>query len=126
MTLTILHFSSSGRSRFHFKPSTSILITLTGRSAMGVLMRSVGGSSLRITCLELVLPDPAAPMKSILPISDFTWPCFIASSKKRRDLAKRIQEVCIHRAHIGTVHIARYIGQPLLCAVMRTAMKLLY
>ena len=56
-------------------------MTLTGRSAMGVLMRTSGGFSSMMTCFEQVFPDPAAPTKRAAVLHDLTWPCFIASLK---------------------------------------------
>ena len=93
MMFARISFWSAGLNRCHCNPSTvRIFMTLTGLSAMGVLIRTSGGSSFMMTCFEQVFPDPAGPTKSAAVLHDLTWPCFIASLKSCFPVEKEIDE----------------------------------
>ena len=63
----------------------STFITFTGLSATAVLIRSSGGCSFRMTCLEHVFPDPADPTRRATVLRERTRPLFIASLKRCLD-----------------------------------------
>ena len=107
MMFARISFWSAGLSRCHCSPSTvNIFITLTGLSARGVLIRTSGGSSFMMTCFEQVFPDPAAPTKRAVVLYDLTWPCFMASSKRRLDLTVEV----VKRRQEKLVEILRGVG----------------